>query len=115
MTLTPYNNSGISKSSLDIIFNLSDMVEDLSDDFNDIDWSSIKGSHDNSNLIVTLYKATSLTNDSVFVYEMVGEILGANLNYEKFMNTYIPLLRIAKEKYSMSIDINEIIKYYKPC
>ena len=46
---------------------------------------------------------------------MVGEILGANLNYEKFMNTYIPLLRIAKEKYSMSIDINEIIKYYKPC
>lgn len=115
MTLTPYNNSGISKSNLDIIFNLSDMVEDLSDDFNDIDWSSINGSHDNSNLIVTLYKATSLTNDSVFVYEMVGEILGANLNYEKFMNTYIPLLRIAKERYSMNIDINEIIKYFKPC
>lgn len=112
MSLTPYKGISIARKDMDIIFNLSESVG--VDEFNEDNWDKMRNSNEDTNTLITISKSVGIGDDD-FIYGMIGELLGAKMDYKKFINEYIPLLKIAYSKYDMNICIDKLIDYYKPC
>lgn len=112
MSLTPYKGISIARKDMDIIFNLSGYVG--LDELNEDDWDKMTDGNEDTGTLITISKSVGIGDDD-FIYEMIGELLGAKMDYKIFINKYIPLLKIAYSKYDMNICIDKLIDYYKPC